>query len=161
MISQIMEQMIAFSQGNLHDIDHLIRVWAYAKTIGEMEKLDAQTQRILEIAALTHDIACPLCRSKYGNTHGKHQEIEGAPMVRDFLKESALSEAEIEQVAFLVGHHHTLTSVRGAAWQVLIEADFIANASENGYGKDKIQHFLSEIVQTESGARLIRAVFCL
>ena len=35
-ISQIMEKMIAFSDGNIHDIDHLIRVWTYAKTIGDL-----------------------------------------------------------------------------------------------------------------------------
>ena len=39
-VSQIMEKMISFSQGNIHDIDHFIRVWTYAKTIGELEKLD-------------------------------------------------------------------------------------------------------------------------
>jgi len=67
-ISQIMEKMIAFSNGNIHDIDHLIRVWTYARTIGELESLDQQTQYVLEIAAITHDIACPLCREKYGDT---------------------------------------------------------------------------------------------
>ena len=40
-VSQILEKMIAFSEGNIHDIDHLIRVWTYAKTIGELEGLDA------------------------------------------------------------------------------------------------------------------------
>ena len=43
-ISQIMEKMIAFSNGNIHDIDHLIRVCTYARTIGELESLDQQTQ---------------------------------------------------------------------------------------------------------------------
>lgn len=51
-ISQIMEKMIAFSKGNLHDINHFIRVWTYARTIGELECLDANTQYILEIAAI-------------------------------------------------------------------------------------------------------------
>ena len=59
-ISQIMEKMIVFSEGNIHDIDHFVRVWTYAKTIGELEGLDANTQYILEVSAITHDIACPL-----------------------------------------------------------------------------------------------------
>ena len=62
-IAQIMEKMIAFSEGNIHDITHLSCVWTYAKTIGELEGLDAETQFILEVAAITHDIACPLCRT--------------------------------------------------------------------------------------------------
>jgi HD superfamily phosphohydrolase YqeK len=56
-IAQIMEKMIAFSEGNIHDITHLSCVWTYAKTIGELEGLDADTQFILEVAAITHDIA--------------------------------------------------------------------------------------------------------
>ncbi|OYX04716.1 MAG: hypothetical protein B7Z05_07910, partial [Thiotrichales bacterium 32-46-8] len=53
-IAQIMEKMIAFSEGNIHDITHLSCVWTYAKTIGELEELDADTQFILEVAAITH-----------------------------------------------------------------------------------------------------------
>ena len=83
-IAQILSKMIAASNGNIHDIDHLLRVWAYARTIGELEGLDAETQYLLEVAAITHDIACPLCREKYGNTNGKYQEQEGAVLVRSF-----------------------------------------------------------------------------
>ena len=74
-IAQILNKMIAASNGNIHDIDHLLRVWAYARTIGELEGLDAETQYLLEVAAITHDIACPFCREKYGNTNGKYQEL--------------------------------------------------------------------------------------
>ena len=70
-IAQIMEKMIAFSEGNIHDITHLSCVWTYAKTIGELEGLDADTQFILEVAAITHDIACQLCRKKNGNTNNR------------------------------------------------------------------------------------------
>lgn len=160
-ISQIMEKMIAFSNGNIHDIDHLIRVWTYAKTIGELEGLDQQTQFILEIAAITHDIACPLCREKYGNTSGKHQETEGALMVRDFLAETGMSEGQIERVAFLVGHHHTLADIDGMDYQILVEADYIANATENGYSKENAANFMTKIMKTQSGKRLLTTVFCL
>ena len=51
-ISQLMEQMIVFSNGNLHDITHFITVWTYAKTIGELEGLDPETQFVLEVAAI-------------------------------------------------------------------------------------------------------------
>ena len=37
------------------------------------------------MAAVVHDIACPLCREKYGNTNGKHQE-------EDFLVNAGESE---------------------------------------------------------------------
>ena len=93
-IAQILNKMIAASNGNIHDIDHLLRVWAYARTIGELEGLDPEPQYLLEVAAITHDIACPLCREKYGNTNGKYQEQEGAVLVRAFLAGTGMTEAQ-------------------------------------------------------------------
>ena len=90
-----MEKMIAFSDGNIHDIDHFVRVWNYAKTIAELEEIDPETQLILEVAAITHDIACPLCRDK------------------EFLADSGMTKAQIDRVAFLVGHNHTIKGIDG------------------------------------------------
>ena len=157
--SQIMEKMIAFSDGNIHDIDHLIRVWTYAKTIGELEGLDPDTQYILEVAAITHDIACPLCRRKYGNTSGKLQEKEGEQMVREFLSGSGMTETQISRVAFLVGHHHTFADIDNADYQILIEADYIANASENGYSEKNIRSFMQKVMKTQSGEKILQDVF--
>ncbi len=157
-VAQVMERMIACSGGNLHDIDHLIRVWAYAKTIGALEGLDADAQYILEVAAITHDIACPLCRAKYGNTNGRHQEEEGGPMVRAFLSGCGLSAGQIDRVAYLVGHHHTFRGIDGIDYQILIEADYIANASENGYSRENVAGFRHKIMKTASGKRLLDAV---
>lgn len=160
-ISQIMEKMIAFSEGNIHDIDHFIRVWTYAKTIGELERLDSETQYVLEVAAIVHDIACPLCREKYGNTNGKHQEAEGVPMTEAFLRDTGMSAEQIERVKCLVGHHHTFTNIDGIDYQILVEADYIANASENGYDARSIEAFMKRVVKTDAGARLLKSVFCL
>lgn len=160
-IAQIMEKMIAFSQGNIHDIDHLIRVWTYARTIGELEGLDAGTQYILEAAVIVHDIACPLCREKYGNTNGKHQETEGVPLVRAFFRDSDLTAEQIDRIAFLVGHHHTLTGIDGPDYQILIEADYIANATENGYCKENVERFMDRVMKTEHGKALAREIMQL
>ena len=160
-ISQIMNKMIAYSEGNIHDIDHFIRVWTYAKTIAELEQLDDETQYILEVAAITHDIACPLCREKYGNTNGKYQEAEGMPMVEAFLNDVGMSARQMERIKYLVGHHHTLSGIDGIDYQILIEADYIANASENGYDRKAIESFLNRIVKTSTGKQLIKSIFLL
>ena len=154
-IAQILEKMIAYSGGNLHDINHLICVWTYAKTIGELEGLEQETQTTLEIAAITHDIACPLCRRKYGNTIGKHQEEEGAPLVRAFLSDTGLPEKQRERVAYLVSHHHTYTGVDGLDYQILLEADYIVNASENHYRRENLEAFLSRVMKTDSGRQIL------
>ena len=158
-IAEFMEKMIVFSKENMHDIDHFMKVWAYAKTIGELENIDDETQYILEIAALTHDIACPLCREKYGNTNGKYQEEEGAWLVKDFLADMGLTSVQIERVAYLVGHHHTFQRIDGLDYQILIEADYIVNASESGYSQQAIQNFMEHTMKTATGIRLTKTVF--
>lgn len=157
-VARILEKMLRFSAGDLHDIDHLIRVWTYARTIGELEGLDGQTQFVLEVAAITHDIACPLCREKYGNTNGKNQEREGALLVRDFLAGAGMTAGQVDRVAYLVGHHHTYSGVDGADYQILLEADYIANACENGYSRENMESFARTILRTAGGRRILRAV---
>lgn len=157
-IAEIMKRMIAFSNGNMHDIDHFIRVWAYAKMIGELEGLDEGTQYVLEAAAITHDIACPLCREKYGSTNGKYQEKEGMIMAADFLADTGMPKEQIDRVAYLVGHHHTIDGIDGADYQILIEADYIVNAEESGYSKKNIENFIAAVMKTESGKAIAKSV---
>ena len=75
-ISQILVKMIDYSAGNRKDIHHLMKVHSYARIIGKGKGLSEELQKITEIAAIVHDIACPLCRNKYGNTNGKYQEAD-------------------------------------------------------------------------------------
>lgn len=160
-IAQIMKKMIAFSEGNVHDIDHFMKVWTYAKTIGELEQIDEKTQYILEVAAITHDIACPLCRVKYGNTNGKYQEEEGGPLVTEFLSDTGMTKEQISRVAYLVGHHHTLTAIEGMDYQILIEADYIVNATESGYSRENVENFVEKIMKTDSGKEIARGILLL
>ena len=101
---------------------------------------------------------CPLCREKYGNTNGEYQEQEGAVLVRAFLADTGMTEAQIARVAYLVGHHHTLRNIHGPDYQILIEADYIANASENGYSKQSVMHFMDTVMKTASGKHLAASV---
>ena len=134
-VAEITKKMIEYSNGNLHDINHFMKVYGYAKTISECENIDKDTKEILEVAALLHDIACPLCREKYGNTNGKYQEEEGKILTAEFLKDTGYSEEFINRVVYLVGHHHTLTNIEGMDYQILIEADYLVNADESSYSK--------------------------
>lgn len=158
-VSEIMAKMIAYSEGNLHDINHLLKVHGYARTIGILEGLNEETQRTLEVAAILHDIACPLCREKYGNTNGKYQEIEGEKLTFEFLKSFELEETFVNRVAYLVGHHHTLTQIDGIDYQILIEADYIVNAGESQHPEDKIMNVIKQIFKTHTGKALIESIY--
>lgn len=158
-ISGIIQKMIDFYDGNLHDIDHFLKVWSYAKLIGEQEGIDSETRRVLEVAAVVHDIACPLCRRKYGQADGRHQELEGGALAVEFLQGSGLSETEIARVAYLVAHHHTVDAIDGIDYQILIEADYIVNAGESTYSAANIIRFDREYVKTETAHALLRSIF--
>ena len=158
-ISGIIQKMIDFYDGNLHDIDHFLKVWSYAKLIGKQEGIDSETQRVLEVAAVVHDIACPLCRRKYGQADGRHQELEGGALAVEFLQGSGLSETEIARVAYLVAHHHTVDAIDGIDYQILIEADYIVNAGESAYSAANIIRFGREYVKTETTHALLRSIF--
>ena len=60
-----------------------------------------------------------------------------------------------------MGHHHTLTGIEGADYQILIEADYMVNAAEKGLGKEEIAAFVAEHFRTKSGIALIKSIFGL
>lgn len=158
-IAQILEKMIAASDGNVHDIQHLLKVWGYARTIGILEGLDNETQYALEAEAVVHDIACPLCREKYGRADGYLQEQESDALVRDFFADTDLPEDTIDRIAFVVSHHHTVTGVDGIDWQILLEADFLVNAAESNMSSEAIRRFTEDVAATNAGHRLLQSVY--
>ena len=127
------QKMIEFYKGSIHDIDHFLKVWAMAKTIGALEGLDKHTQKVLELAAVVHDISCPLCREKYGNTDGKNQELESPLLVEAFFDGLPVECSDVERISWLVAHQHTYTNIDGPDHQILLEADFLVNAGESSY----------------------------
>lgn len=160
-IAEITAKMIDFYKGNLHDINHFMKVYAYAKTIGECERLDKSTQVVLEIAAIVHDIACPLCREKYGHADGKLQEQEGPALTVEFLRDTGLSQPQIDRIAYLVGHHHTLQGIDGLDYQALVEADYIVNVDEGHYSKENIANMLEKVFQTGTGSHILKSMYQL
>ncbi|MCD7883321.1 MAG: phosphohydrolase [Lachnospiraceae bacterium] len=165
-VSKAMVKMIQFyAQGQNekchHDINHFQKVWAFAKTIGELEGLDTYTRETLELAAIVHDIACPLCREKYGDADGPHQELEGPAMARAFYEGMGLSGDQLDRICFLVGHHHTLNQVDGIDYQILLEADFLVNADESQAHRDQIERFRDRVYRTKTGIKLLNDIYGL
>ena len=69
--------MIRYYAGDPKRIQHFIKVYTFAKMIGEKEKLPAGEQFILETAAIVHDIGIKPAEEKFGQCGGKMQEQEG------------------------------------------------------------------------------------
>ena len=145
-IEEIRQKMDAAS--NEKDKLHYMRVYDYAVKIGHAEKLDEKAQFLLEAEALVHDIACPLCRIKYGNVKGELQEKESEALILTFFSGCNIAEETVKRIAYVVSHHHTVTNVDGLDYQYLLEADFLVNASEQHWSVQTIRNdsffFVSE-----------------
>ena len=161
MINKLHMAMIELYHGDAKRIQHFCKVHSYAKLIAEMENVDARTLFILETAALTHDIGIHLCEEKYGNCNGKLQEKEGPAIAAKLLADLGFSREVSERVQYLIAHHHTYNNIDGIDYQILIEADYLVNASESGYGLENRKSFLEKHMKTESGKRLLRSTFCM
>jgi len=155
----VIAAMTAYNAGDARRVNHLIKVFGFAKTIGEREGLDADTQEILEIAALTHDIGIRNSERKYGNCTGEHQQEEGPPEARALLCALGAEEKIIERVCWLIAHHHTYHDIQGMDYQVLIEADFLVNAYEDEMDEDAIRAVRDKLFRTKSGVELMNFLY--
>ena len=159
LVTEIMKKMIEFSKSNLHDINHFMKVYTWAKTIAEGEGVDTETLERIEITAIIHDIACPLCRTKYGSAPGDKQELESPALVRDFLEEFDMPYGTKERINFIVSHHHTYKNVDGIDWQIILEADYLVNADESSQPKDAIESFKENVFKTKTGLELLKMTY--
>lgn len=161
MIQQILAKMIEYDAKDAKRIQHFLKVYGFAHMIGELEGLNADELKILDIAAILHDIGIHLSEKKYGNCNGKHQEEIGPYEARKMLGEFDLSDEIIERVCFLIGHHHTYNQVDGLDYQVLLEADFLVNAYEDNMDKEAILSVREKVFRTKTGIETLNTMFGL
>ena len=157
--ADVLLEMIRYNAGDARRVNHLIKVYGIAKLIGEREGLDARTQEILEVAALTHDIGIRNSERKYGSCTGEHQQVEGPPEARTLLEALRAEEPMIERVCWLIAHHHTYSNIQGLDYQILVEADFLVNAYEDEMDEDAIQTVRGKIFRTKTGVELLDTIY--
>ena len=134
-------------------------LYGLAKAIAEQEQLDYQTQQILEVASLMHDIGIKISLEKYNSSSGYYQEIEGPPIARAILERYNYDSKFIDRVCFLIGHHHSYDNIQGIDYQILVEADFLVNIYENEMEIDKIKSIKDNIFKTKTGHDYLDMMF--
>lgn len=131
----IIKKAIDYFGNDTKRINHFMKVYSFAKTIGELEGLSDREQSILEVTAVLHDIGIKNAEAKYNSSAGKYQEQEGPAVAQDILTEFDFDREFVERVKFLIGHHHTYDNIQGMDYQILVEADFIVNIYEDNMQK--------------------------
>ncbi len=160
-VEDIALKMIEYSDGSLHDINHFFKVWSYARIIAKKENVSKRSEEIIEISALLHDIACPMLREKHGSANGKLQEEQGPELIREVFSEKDIADDILDEVCDVVSVHHTYNKIINIEHQIMIEADYIANAEEMHLSEDEIENFRDRFFKTRTGTELLNSVFDL
>lgn len=158
-LEQLALAMIDFYEDDADDVQHSLKVWSFCRLIGSAEGVDEQTMRILEAAALLHDIGIKPALAQYGYQNGKLQEELGPPEARLILKKLQFESELVERVCFLISKHHTYTGVDGLDYRILLEADYLVNLFEFQQKGRDIYAASDRILQTETGIQLFRSMF--
>ncbi|MCL2320382.1 MAG: HD domain-containing protein [Treponema sp.] len=156
---KVMDLAIAYNGSDVKRINHLLKVFSFARHIGVMENCDTQTQTIIEIASLLHDIGIPVAIQKYNSSAGKWQEIEGPVVAKELLKDLDVDATILDRVLFLIGHHHTYTNIDGIDYQILVEADFLVNIFESASDRASINETRKNIFKTKTSIRLLEQMY--
>lgn len=151
--------MMQKNSGDTKRIEHSLKVFAYALLLGVAEILDDRTLEILELTALLHDIGIYVAERKYGTSSSHYQEVEGPPVARGILKSLEYDPEIIERVCFIISKHHTFTAIDNIDFQLLVEADFLVNSTEDHLSDNQIISFAKNIFKSESGLMYLRLLF--
>ncbi|MBQ0079371.1 MAG: HD domain-containing protein [Eubacterium sp.] len=165
-INRLIDWMITYDCGDTKRIQHLIKVHALCKYIGELEGIDAGTLGTLEMAAILHDIGIKESETQFGNCNGSNQERLGPPIAMTLFDELAeegyvISQTTIDRICYLIAHHHTYDNIDGLDYRILVEADFLVNMWENKYAPEAIHGAYENIFVTHTGRSICRRMFGL
>jgi HD superfamily phosphodiesterase len=158
-IGYVINTMIEYYAGDTRRIQHFLKVYGFSKAIGELENLSEELQEILEVAAVVHDIGIKVSEEKYHSSAGSYQQLEGPPVAREMLGKLGYDIEFIERVCYLIAHHHTYSNIDGMDYQILVEADFLVNISEDNMGDKEIYSIKEKIFRTKVGQEFLHNMY--
>ena len=148
-----------YDAGDPRRVQHLMKVYAFSRLIGQREKLDERTQNILEAAALLHDIGIHEAERKHGSGTGKWQEMEGPAVAAPLLYQAGADAAEAERALWLIAHHHTYDASEDMDFRILLEADFLVNAYEDALPREACQTAGERVFRTGIGRSFLQNLY--
>ena len=158
-IAKLAALAAAYDAGDPRRVHHFMKVYAFARLIGQAEGLDEQTQEIQDTAALLHDIGIHAAERKFGACGGPLQEAEGPSAALPLLKQAGADEAACEQVCWLIAHHHSPGASDALPFRILLEADFLVNAYEDALPPEACRTARTRLFRTRTGTQYLDDLF--
>lgn len=159
LVKDVIFKMINYFGNDARRINHAMKVYGFAKTIGDIEGISDEKLQVLEVAAVLHDIGIKESERKYNSSSGTHQEIEGPPIARELLSEFNLESEFIDRVCYLIGNHHTYSRIDSLVFQILVEADLLVNIFEDNLSGQTISHLKEKYFKTRSGISFLESMY--
>lgn len=150
-------QALLYEQGHPRRTQHILKVYALARLLGEEEALMAEEQSILNAAAILHDIPIRYCKLHCQGDAGQENQRRAAPkLVEEFLTQAGYLPEATPRVLELVLRHHDYSCPHGGLLGLLIEADLIVNSYETDPGPKQLEAW-ERLFQSQAGRALFAA----
>ena len=111
--TKLLLDALLYEEGHPRRTQHILKVYALAKLLGECSGLGEEERQILQAAAILHDIPIKYCKERYkGDACQANQQKEAPGLVRDFLQQAGYPPDYLPRVLELVVNHHCYTGKR-------------------------------------------------
>ena len=153
--THLLYNALCYEEGHSRRTQHILKVYALAKLLGEQEKLPMEERQILQAAAILHDIAIKYCKEHCsGDASQENQKQAAPPLVTHFLTQANYLPSYIPRIIDLVLCHHDYHHIKNKLLQLLIEADLIVNCYETRPDRKKAE-YIKGLFQTDGGKELL------
>ena len=136
--------MKRYHHGDVDKVQHFVRVYTLAKSIGELEKLSDDDQFGLELAAVVHSVE-----------GGKVAEA------KSLLKDCGVSDEIAMHVCHMVLNAENYEHISTLDHQILVEAKLIVDFKEHNTPEKEIIRKAEDIFITNTGKLFLKRAFNL
>jgi hypothetical protein len=155
---RIFQEVKRYFSDDVKSVDHTLKVAKYAE---EILKIEGGHPLIILGAAYLQHIRMKEAEEKYGNASLEDQEKEGSSIARDILKKLNVQREIVDEICDIIGHHHHPRGEETLHFQILYEAEGLANIEEKGFlqDRDKAEEIVGKIFQTVTGKKLVKELY--
>lgn len=153
--SNLLFQVLCYEEGHIRRTQHILKVYALVKMMGELKGLSLEQRQILQAASILHDIGIKYCKENFdGDASISRQKEVACTLVSNFLLSSQYPRDYIPETTKLVEEHHNYGSKNNTLLQILIEADLLINYFEENTNLEYV-NFMQSFFQTNTGKELL------
>ncbi len=144
-VNRVALRMKQYHHGDPDKVQHFVRVYTLAKSIGELEHLSDEEQLDLELAAVVHNI----------------DEDDPIPVVRDLLRDCGINDAVNMRVCHMVENDENYDHISTLDHQILIEAKLIVDFKEHNTPEKEMIRMAEDVFLTNTGKLFLKRAFRL